>query len=293
MSLLFGIEFQENLKNSVQNAENSVMILSAFTKRKALLWLGDHVPDDIDVTLVTRWQCQDLISGASDLDCFELCKKNDWHFAIDQSLHCKIYLIDSQDILIGSANLTQKGLHLSTDCNFEAGTKFNISEDYCSRLVKYVKSCTHLDWKQYEKIKHFVNQNAKPIKAANKWPEEIMSIMNSKIEFLWVKDMILKPPQYYIDNCLSEQLGIEKETFIESKLYNWLINQFRNSRKKYLSFGQITSLLHNSLLDDPKPYRTTVKELIANLFEWIRYIKPKGIGIKKFNYTEALFLNDQ
>lgn len=37
-----------------------------------------------------------------------------------------------------------------------------------------------------------------------------------------------------------------------------------------LRFGEITAALHDALADDPKPYRSNVKALLANLILYIK-----------------------
>ena len=38
-----------------------------------------------------------------------------------------------------------------------------------------------------------------------------------------------------------------------------------------LTFGSLTSNLHNSLLDDPRPYRKNVKILVSIMFDWLYF----------------------
>ena len=70
-----------------------------------------------------------------------------------------------------------------------------------------------------------------------------------------------------------------KENFLKSKIFNWLITRLKKSENQEIYFGSLSSIIHDSLLDDPKPYRQDVKKLQANLYSYIEYFKPENIKI--------------
>ena len=59
-----------------------------------------------------------------------------------------------------------------------------------------------------------------------------------------------------------------------------------------LSFGGLTSALHNSLLEDPLPYRSEVKKLVQNIFSWVNLAGKEntGIEISQPNYAQVMNL---
>lgn len=294
MVLLIGAEYSEELKKCLSKAEQSVVVLSAFIKLPALIWLHNNLPqsEHVDLTIITRWKPQDLISGASDTTCYEFARTQKWKFAVDQSLHSKIFLIDETIIFLGSANLTQKGLHLIPDCNVEAGTMFDVQEHDLNRIKSYVEDCSPITDKIFEDIKNWIEeQEPQPKIYGDRWPQFIRNRLVSPSTTLWVNDLIFFTPQELLeegDSLINKEEAIED--FYCSKIWLWLLEQIKKSENEYVLFGEITSLLHDALLDDPKPYRKTVKQFVSIFFEWVRYLEPAELGIKKFNYTEALFL---
>ena len=62
-------------------------------------------------------------------------------------------------------------------------------------------------------------------------------------------------------------------------MYNWLINQIKKQENEEIYFGNLSSIIHNSLLDDPTPYRKNVKELQANLYSYIKVFLKNEIDI--------------
>ena len=61
-----------------------------------------------------------------------------------------------------------------------------------------------------------------------------------------------------------------KKSLLNSKIYFWLTNQIKNQENREIYFGNLSSIIHNSLLDDPKPYRKNIKELQTNLYTYLK-----------------------
>ena len=76
---------------------------------------------------------------------------------------------------------------------------------------------------------------------------------------------------------------------INSKIYKWLISQIKKQKKQEIYFGNLSSIIHESLLDDPKPYRKNIKELQANLYSYVKFfLKDKIIIDVPFEKSERL-----
>ena len=58
--------------------------------------------------------------------------------------------------------------------------------------------------------------------------------------------------------------------FQKSNAFKWLSNLLLT--RQSMRFGEVSSCMHNSILDDPLPYRKEIKELVANLFAWFAMI---------------------
>ena len=70
-----------------------------------------------------------------------------------------------------------------------------------------------------------------------------------------------------------------KNSFENSKIFKWLINQIKKQGNEEIYFGKLSAIIHNSLLDDPKPYRKDVKNLQSNIFTFIKKLKLNKIEI--------------
>jgi hypothetical protein len=311
MSILFNNELKLKLDQKLHHVKKSVLVLSAFVKVAALKRLLGYLPkQELDITIVARWQPQDLISGASDLHAYEFAKKNGWGFFVNPNMHYKIYLLDNQLLFLGSANLTQKGLQIGIPGNDEASIQITPTNVDIGRLKRYINGCCKINDNLFSDISLALNEIVETSSSNYRmalWPLGIQKQLQTTIKHLWVNDLLFCSPikQYEQDSRLvihdSVLLGTSNWNSADAKtallasfrsrpVWQWLIRIVNENENEFVRFGEIASKLHDALLDDPKPYRKDVKYFLSNLYEWILFLDPEEIGIKKFNHTETLFL---
>jgi len=80
------------------------------------------------------------------------------------------------------------------------------------------------------------------------------------------------------------------ESFVNSKVYKWLLNVLNKENNKEIYFGNLSNIIHNSLLDDPRPYRKDVKELQRNLFDFLKNLKLDEIQLDQPNFSQRIRL---
>ena len=78
--------------------------------------------------------------------------------------------------------------------------------------------------------------------------------------------------------------------FSETKCYLWLKEELKKKDNHELYFGEATALLHNVLLNDPKPYRKEVKDLLSNLLSWITALDCEEIVVDRPNHSQRIRL---
>ena len=281
MLLLETGAFRNELAAALSSAQQEVIVLSAFVKLDALRWLIETSKTS-NLKIVTRWQPSDLAAGASDLECFFLCEEANIQFGISRKLHGKVYIVDSK-IFIGSANLTLKGMSLSHYDNDEFGTGFEYGQTEKTKVRDYLGSVNWLDVKTVELMADFLRSFDSNTDAQSKeWPQEISEKLGPQPIGVWFHDLPMCSPRQMLAqtaetaaiehdlDCFRSTKGVGEDEllkgFMSSQICYWLEAQLHESGE--LSFGKITSLFHNQILDDPMPYRKTIKEGISNLFEW-------------------------
>ena len=99
-------------------AREQVLVVSAYIRSDMLHQLLDAVPDNVAVTVYTRWHIDDILTGASDRKAWDVAKNHGTRFYSCPRLHAKMYIADNA-ALVGSANATNKGLRGSESSNIE------------------------------------------------------------------------------------------------------------------------------------------------------------------------------
>ena len=81
-----------------------------------------------------------------------------------------------------------------------------------------------------------------------------------------------------------------KQEFRWSKAFLWLYKTVNEKESKECYFGELSQKLHDALINDPKPYRKEVKELLANLLGWIEYFNFDFIKVDRPNYSQRIYI---
>ena len=66
--------------------------------------------------------------------------------------------------------------------------------------------------------------------------------------------------------------------FRKSHAYIWIEKKLKQ-RPDGIFFGELSKLIHESLYDDPTPYRRQVKELQKNLYDYLKFLDYDNIKI--------------
>jgi len=285
---------QELTKQLEQSLPSShvVNIISAFITKPAVSWFSDLTSDNCPaITLVGRLSPKDFIDGASNIDAIRQCILLGYTVKCLPNLHAKIYQIDDDLIFTGSANMTGKGLALVNEGNLEACTKVSPSESSKEFIKRVVNISVVLTIEMINKMQKIIADfsNSNLINIPKSWPEDVVP----RIKDLFVSDFPLSKQgnnhEVYVVNPSLEFAIIEenKSNFVvaqsqfkNSKAYCWLkkvLIEHKGDRDP--SFGQISSLLHDELCDDPVPYRRDIKDIQANLYEYVALYASEEIEV--------------
>lgn len=99
----------DHVKHECSEDTKEIILCSAFLKKNVLEELEDVLNLANKVQVYVRWQELDLLSKVSDLDIYEVCKKNGWELFYNKKLHAKFFLIDEKSMFLGSSNYTLSG----------------------------------------------------------------------------------------------------------------------------------------------------------------------------------------
>ena len=233
---------------------------------------------------------------------YKQCQELGWTFKVDERLHAKLFLIDSSVAFVGSSNLTGAGLGLTEKSNFELSTKTEVTDIDIDKVHKYIDSCRAMTDDLYNQMKSFVDSIDSPKRTPYKWPSSIKNLLEQKVDYLWVDELLFTSPNSNDDDDIRhdssllevDRLDIDvdllRAKFTELRIVKWIKNQLLKEESKSLRFGAISSRLHDALLNDPKPYRKEVKDFQVNLFNWLKYLELPDFEFRKYNVSESISL---
>ena len=104
----------------VENASDRLVIVAPYIKSATVRRLLASLPSTVaDLTCITRWLPEDIASGVCDLEIFDdIRNMPGGRLFVHPHLHAKYYS-NGRQTLVGSANLTSRGLGWRTPANVE------------------------------------------------------------------------------------------------------------------------------------------------------------------------------
>ena len=104
------------------------MVVAPFIKVNTFRSLIAAVPEECHIECVTRWLPREVAAGISDPEVYEVLSSrgNGSVFLVD-NLHAKLY-IANEECLVGSSNVTQRGLGEGADSNIEVLVRTTTSD---------------------------------------------------------------------------------------------------------------------------------------------------------------------
>ncbi|MHA7965819.1 phospholipase D-like domain-containing protein [Paenibacillus sp. CAU 1782] len=292
--ILHSSDIKHNLEQELSRTNHDIVIISAFVKFEALKFINNFIPKNVATkTLLVRFRLEDIISGSTDMEIFDFCRSNNWRMYINFDLHSKIIVFDRQRVIIGSANVTSNGLGLGGSQNIESIARIQATEEEMNKINKLIRSSKELDENMFEIMKADLSLlNVQLSLPKFYWSESVQEKFQTDVDYLWTADLLFShSPQ---DICkhdleileLSEAYSLSdvRRQFIRSKPYRWL----REAVKDEIYFGQLTAKLHDSLMDDPKPYRRNVKILLSDLLNWLKELNIEDIVVDRPNHSQRI-----
>lgn len=315
-AFLSGRETFELLTSSLRELRASqIILISAFAKRDALVQLGEFIDSSNLVSLLVRWQPGDLVTGVSDVAAYYAAKERGWRFFMRQDLHAKVYSLGAKEIFVGSANLTGAGFSLSMRGNEEAVVRVQSSPEGREFVGRLFRGATEMTDVLAAEIGLWVEQREKdrgrtvtpqfPVSIERKIqldevPTELLvsECFLSDADGLVRGEVSLTDAEHHdlsilglsYDQCAQMGQGELGTALNRARVVRWLVGQLTAAQGNELYFGRVSVLLHDAIMDDPKPYRRDVKELVSNLFSWISFAQPSGLHVDRPTYSQRVRL---
>jgi hypothetical protein len=267
--------------------------ISAYTKVDAMarvLELSKHE----DVYVITRWRVSELAVGVTDLAVYELLSSQNIPLYINYSLHSKLYRFADGSLICGSCNATSSGLGMTVNQNIEtacmvAGT--TIDDEVM--LKKLRDSSLRVDDVVFNEFTEAVSQFPLPPPLleddvsiyqrnwkdslfllsdlpASKDPSELLRLLESGRSISSLPEsMAIDCVTFGVRELMSNDQALRQIAvgFRSSPFVCAVVREIR--RQGSMSFGAMTSFIHNSCRDVPSPYRFEVKQAVNTLYNWL------------------------
>lgn len=303
MSLLNTHEVKQKIAQEVAAATTHLQIVSAFCKIDAVEFIDSHIITPLQTKkLMVRFLLSDILNGASDFKLYEYCKSHGWQMYVRFDLHAKTYIFDRQRCILGSANLTNRGLGLNLHGNYELSSFAEVDDNDLRKIDALFDNAIQMTDELYEamKLEYLKSKEDSSSSVTQKWSSKIEAHLNPKIDLLFTYDFPSTPGPDPHDITSFEFLGLScipaiddvRQAFRWSKAFLWLYNYVSSCPDKTSYFGGVTAALHNALINDPKPYRKEVKDLLANTLAWIQVLEIEDIIIDIPNYSQRIRLKE-
>lgn len=284
------------IENHCRSGNRLVACISAFATVDAIDRLL-HSADKDNTYVITRWRVSELKIGVSDLAVYEHLRHLGIPLYINYRLHSKIYQFSDGSMICGSCNATSPGLGLcSTDSqNIETAcliekltlvdglslkrlrdTSLRVNESVYEHFREAVNACPPPPPLQTRDIKIYeqhmdANDYLLSDLPTTSHPSRLIAAIQSSD---WHSNAFT--PQMLTDcvtfgvtdqmSC-SEAIAQLESGFKSSPFVIFVTEEIR--REGSMRFGAVTSLVHSHCRDVPTPYRSDVKAIVENLYNWL------------------------
>ncbi len=297
MSILVSQKILDHIREELSRSTESFLLISAYCKLPLVKYFDSCITNsNVEKKLVVRFRPDDIVSGASDLEIYPYCRDNGWKLYFRLDLHAKTYVFDRLRCIIGSANATSSGLSIGGTGNYEMATLCELAEKDVLSLDLLLLGSVEMNDKVYELMKKSLHAHSKTNVNICTWPKDITDMFKPDYSLLFAEDFptcsspsVANAEELVFLNIVSgASIECIRSAFQESKCFKWLLHVVAEQENHEIYFGALSASLHNSLLNEPKPYRKDVKLLLSNLLGWIEELDIEYIQIDRPNYSQRI-----
>lgn len=290
--LLDATKTKKEIERLYHSSDHQIF-LSAFFTESAYMWLLD-LSTGVPLKLVIRAKPSDFLSGASDFGAVRKAYNSNWDIRFISILHAKVYLLGGK-IVVGSGNLTANGMHLLRTGNLEFNSIIDASTTSRELVEAVFREAQAFNEDNLDRMETFLSENGREIERHDWWPPEVVPPPRRE---LFCNDFPRDTIDAHADGCSELWPGIARslkngdtqkaiKLFQNSQPFVWLRDSVEAAGGS-LHFGGLTKALHDALADDPAPYRSTVKGLLANLLTFLQEMPEVGMVVEQPRHSQIV-----
>lgn len=265
--------------------------------------------------IVVAWHKEDLLKGVSDLEIYDYCKDNNIELYRNPKIHLKVFWDGDQEIILGSANVTQKGLGLVEASNHELSAHLNTVDDSTKAFLnKILNESVLITDEIYEQI----NSQLKNEQMMLPKIKDFDLIASTEDYFLlsqlpqsyspeYLLAMAKSEPDDAIDKlCLEHDLKtyrityLNDEQFLENLKNNFNTHPFIVKFKKHINeieslhYGGVVKWIQENCKEVPIPRSFELKQdsIVNILYRWICFF-DNSFEVTRPRYSEIIQIKKQ
>ncbi len=298
----------ESIRNYLITVKRNeqIFLFVPYIKTKILEQLIEGIQNE--VIIITNWDEKNLLSGSSELELYPFCKQNNITLYSHDKIHLKVYSINLDSAIIGSGNISERGLNPDKKYigNYEIATIVKeLSSDDKAYLKKIQDEAREINDELYMQYKEWYDKHPKPEKIKIEKISLILKDDFSIDELPWtgkISDLIQgydkksngleSSENSNTTRCIYRdlknyeiELGLSKEEFLKKlKKQFWThpyiqkIKQIIEEEQDRPQFFVIKERIHECCSDDPKPYLDEFVEVTKIIFNWFVELGDKEYG---------------
>lgn len=300
---------------------NEITLFSAYIKTEQLIKLDALKKIK---RIIVRWEIRDLHQGASDLELFEYCSKNNIALFRNTRIHLKCLLNEKDQVFSGSANISARGIGEKDDFfNYELNSISDkiefVDNVYLDRIISESKLVTY---ELYDKLKSVINSLENYEKQDDRYKELDINSEKKKNDFFLISEL---PTYNEIDQLYDKALNINLISDIDRKcishdiatygvdlemsksdFYNKLKttinshpfilalkNEIMNSQRQFMLYGSVVRWITENTTTVPTPISWELKEkqVVNTLYKWICFFDEK-FTVERPRHSEIIFFRE-
>jgi len=186
------------VKGFLSTAEEEVLIISPYMTPSTLAEALSEIPAGIDVTVICSWRTDDLLFGSSKLETYETCQENGWSLRVDhdgmpRTIHLKAYVVDGQMAMIGSANMTGRGMRENIESLIPAPIEAHPT--LADAIEESIANSRPVDNEVYRQFREHISSIPKPEESET----PLLTVVHGAMELEILRQM---PPEPTLDDLL-------------------------------------------------------------------------------------------
>ena len=271
--------------------------------------------------IVVRWEIRDLHQKASDLKLYNYCKENDIALYRNTRIHLKCLINEKEQVLLGSANITGRGIGEQANIfNFELNSFHKITDfSDVLYLEKIVSKSEYVTEELFQEIK----KKLESLEDFKKQEEEYKKVhveterresdyfliselpMFKNVAFLHEAANNLESLDTQSKKCVIHDLATYdldpsqspeefysklRLTFNNHPFIIGLKNEVKKDSRHSMGYGNIVEWIKKNTTTVPTPISWKMKEeqVVNIFFEWLCYFN-KDYVVERPNYRQVLF----